>query len=107
MPTYDYECQDCGHTFEISQRISEKALADCPVCQQPKLRRLITAAAFHLKGGGWYKDGYGKGGSGRTENQRIDKLQEKVNETKTKDTDSGSSTSGSGGSTSGSGDASS
>ncbi|HMU40942.1 MAG TPA: zinc ribbon domain-containing protein [Pseudomonadota bacterium] len=93
MPTYDYECQACGHTFEVSQRITEKSLTDCPQCKEPKLQRLITAAAFHLKGGGWYKDGYGKGGSSRTENQRIDKLQQKVNESKAADSDSSGSTS--------------
>ena len=103
MPTYDYECQSCGHTFETSQRITEKALTDCPTCNQPKLQRLITAAAFHLKGGGWYKDGYGSSGSaGRTENQRIDKLTEKINESDKKSSESSSS----GGSTSGSGDSS-
>ncbi|HND11617.1 MAG TPA: zinc ribbon domain-containing protein [Pseudomonadota bacterium] len=97
MPTYDYECQNCGHTFETSQRITEKALTDCPECKQPKLQRLITAAAFHLKGGGWYKDGYGSGGSARTENQRIDKLQSKINESKASESSSDSSSSGSSG----------
>ena len=108
MPTYDYECQSCGHTFETSQRITEKALTDCPTCNQPKLQRLITAAAFHLKGGGWYKDGYGSASSGRTENQRIDKLSEKIKESDAKTSESSSSSSGTTGSSTsgGSGDAS-
>jgi len=104
MPTYDYECQSCGHTFETSQRITEKALTDCPSCNQPKLQRLITAAAFHLKGGGWYMDGYGGGGSGRTENQRIDKLTDKLKESESKSSESSSTSDSS--STSGSGDSS-
>lgn len=97
MPNYDYECQSCGYTFETSQRITEKALTDCPQCKQPKLQRLISAPAFHLKGGGWYKDGYGSAGSaGRTENQRIDKLSQKLNESESKSSDSSSGSSSSG-----------
>lgn len=93
MPNYDYECQSCGHTFETSQRITEKALTDCPQCKQPKLQRLISAPAFHLKGGGWYKDGYAStkaegGGGGET------KTESKPSETKTESKPAASSDSG-------------
>ena len=98
MPNYDYECQSCGHTFETSQRITEKALTDCPQCKQPKLQRLISAPAFHLKGGGWYKDGYGNT-KHRSENQVTDRLQKAINDDKKK-TETASSSGGDSGSSS-------
>jgi putative FmdB family regulatory protein len=56
MPTYEYQCKKCG-IFEISQRITEDALKTCPTCSGA-VERLISATAFHLKGGGWYKTDY-------------------------------------------------
>ena len=58
MPTYEYECPDCGHRFEEMQKITEDALTDCPKCQKTNVRRLVSATAFHLKGSGWYKTDY-------------------------------------------------
>ena len=61
MPIYEYECQQCG-LFEVVQKASDKALKCKPDCQDPKCpknaKRLISAAAFHLKGSGWYKTDY-------------------------------------------------
>ena len=42
MPTYDYECDACGHTMEEFQPITQKPLRKCPECKKPKLRRLIA-----------------------------------------------------------------
>lgn len=56
MPIYEYECAKCG-CFEHSQSIAEAPLARCPTCRR-KVRKLLSASAFHLKGGGWYSDGY-------------------------------------------------
>jgi len=55
MPIYEYQCQACGHHLEALQKISEEPLKDCPKCGQPQLSRLISAAGFRLKGGGWYE----------------------------------------------------
>ena len=55
MPIYEYQCEDCGHKFEVLQKISDATLTDCPTCKQPRLRKMVTAAAFRLKGGGWYE----------------------------------------------------
>jgi len=54
MPIYEYECGACGHRLEALQKISDPLLEDCPECEKPKLRKLISAAAFQLKGTGWY-----------------------------------------------------
>lgn len=64
MPTYEYRCGKCGN-FEITQRISEGALSKCPTCGED-VQRLLSAAPFHLKGGGWYKTDYAKSGSSGT-----------------------------------------
>ena len=54
MPIYEYECAKCGHRLETIQKVSEAPLADCPSCGKVALKRLISAAGFQLKGGGWY-----------------------------------------------------
>ena len=59
MPTYSYRCTECGHEFDIQQRITEDALKDCPECKKEALKKVIkSTGGFHLKGSGWYKDGY-------------------------------------------------
>ena len=58
MPTYDYQCQKCGHEFERVQRITEDPIKTCPECKSKKAKRLLSAPNFILKGGGWYADGY-------------------------------------------------
>ena len=57
MPTYDYRCDRCERTFEVRQRISAEPLTTCERCGGP-IRRLLAAAPFILKGGGWYVTDY-------------------------------------------------
>ncbi len=84
MPIYEYQCQSCGHQFETTQRITEDPLKDCPTCNQPKLERLISPTLFVLKGGGWYKDGYGNPTKPSTDNQGYDRLQKALDADKKK-----------------------
>ena len=59
MPTYDYECDACGHEFELFQTISENPKKKCPACKKFKLRRLFgTGAAVVFKGSGFYQTDY-------------------------------------------------
>ena len=59
MPTYDYECDACGHKFELFQSITENAKKKCPKCKKSKLRRLFgTGAAIVFKGSGFYQTDY-------------------------------------------------
>jgi putative FmdB family regulatory protein len=95
MPTYEYGCSACGHRFEEQQRMSDAPLRTCPQCTKDALERLITATAFVLKGGGWYKDGYGSQKSTRTENDRSDRLQKAVDDDKKKSTSSSDTSSSS------------
>jgi putative FmdB family regulatory protein len=55
MPIYEYECKACGHRFEAIQKISDSPLQECPQCNKPELHKLVSAAGFRLKGGGWYE----------------------------------------------------
>ncbi len=60
VPIYEYQCAGCGHKFEAIQRISDSSLTDCPECNEPALKKLISAAGFRLKGGGWYETDFKK-----------------------------------------------
>ena len=57
MPIYVYECASCGERFEYTQSLSEAPKTVCEKCSG-KLEKVIAPTAFHLKGGGWYKDLY-------------------------------------------------
>ena len=55
MPIYEYRCDQCGHQFEVLQKISDAPVKNCPKCNSNNPRRLVSAAAFKLKGTGWYE----------------------------------------------------
>jgi len=61
MPIYEYRCDQCGHELEKLQKMNEDPLKDCPACEKPELRKLISAAAFRLKGAGWYETDFKQG----------------------------------------------
>ncbi len=50
MPIFDYQCQQCGHTFDALQKLDEKPLKDCPECGKAALEKLISTPAFQVKG---------------------------------------------------------
>jgi len=58
MPMYEYRCEACGKQFELRQKFSDPPATDCPDCGGA-VAKLISAAAFALKGGGWHNEGYG------------------------------------------------
>ncbi len=53
MPTYEYECQDCGIHFERRQRITEEPLKTCPECKGT-VKRVLYPVGIVFKGSGWY-----------------------------------------------------
>ncbi len=86
MPIYEYECAACAHQLESLQKISDAPPIDCPKCGKPSLRKLISAAGFRLKGGGWYETDFKSGnkkknvvesGSSSTSSSSTDKAREK------------------------------
>jgi len=59
MPTYDYECDACGHKQEVFQNISDPLLEKCPKCKKKKYRRLFGAGGGVIfKGSGFYTTDY-------------------------------------------------
>ena len=59
MPTYDYECDACGHEMELFQGIKDPVKKKCPECGKNKLRRLFgTGGAIVFKGSGFYQTDY-------------------------------------------------
>jgi len=68
VPIYEYQCDDCGHSFEVMQKMSEEPLVECEKCGGP-LRKVLHPVAIHFKGSGFYTTDYGKG-SGRRSGSR-------------------------------------
>ena len=61
MPIYEYQCAACGHEAEVFQRMSDPDETHCPQCGKPDFQRMISAAGFRLKGGGWYETDFKSG----------------------------------------------
>ena len=86
MPTYDYECKNCGHSFEHFQSMSDDPLAECPECGGV-LRRLIGGGSgIIFKGSGFYVTDNRGGKNGKNNGaSKTDTTSESTSETK-KDT---------------------
>jgi putative FmdB family regulatory protein len=59
MPLYEYECDSCGHRFEVIQKFSDDPITECPKCQGA-VRKLLSSPAIQFKGTGWYITDYAK-----------------------------------------------
>jgi putative FmdB family regulatory protein len=59
MPTYEYACRDCGHSFEIVQSMLDEPLTMCPECGG-SLRKVFAPPAISFKGSGFYSTDHGK-----------------------------------------------
>ncbi len=64
MPVYEYECESCGHQFEVWQKITDPPLNSCEKCGG-KVRKLISQSTFILKGSGWYVTDYARKEKGK------------------------------------------
>jgi putative FmdB family regulatory protein len=85
MPTYDYECDACGHEFELFQSISDPVKRKCTECGKQKLRRLFgTGAAVVFKGSGFYQTDY-RSESYKKAAEKDKKSAEKTSESKSSD----------------------
>ena len=59
MPTYEYECQACGHEFERFHSMKDDPVKRCPECRRLKVKRLFgTGAGIIFKGSGFYETDY-------------------------------------------------
>ena len=73
MPIYEYKCDQCGHHLEALQKISEEPLIYCPECGDAALRKQVSAAAFRLKGTGWYETDFKGDGKEKKKESGKDK----------------------------------
>jgi putative FmdB family regulatory protein len=65
MPTYEYECKDCGHIFDVFQSMSDAPLKSCPKCGKDVRRLINGGTGIIFKGSGFYvTDKNKKSGSG-------------------------------------------
>ena len=105
MPTYEYTCRDCGHTFEIVQSMLDEPLTMCPECGG-SLRKVFAPPAISFKGSGFYSTDHGqkskrsgeaKGDGERSGEKSGQKTGEKTGEKSggTKESSNDSSTTGS------------
>ncbi|HYU63550.1 MAG TPA: FmdB family zinc ribbon protein [Verrucomicrobiae bacterium] len=67
MPIYGYRCSNCGHEFEIQQRMSDEPLKVCPQCQG-KLTKMVYPAGVRFKGSGFYTTDYKGTGNAESSN---------------------------------------
>jgi putative FmdB family regulatory protein len=59
MPTYDYQCKQCDHRWELFQSIKDKPIRKCPVCGKLKAQRMIgPGAGIIFRGSGFYQTDY-------------------------------------------------
>lgn len=100
MPTYEYECTECGHVFEMFQSITADPIKECPKCNG-KVRRLIgTGVGLIFKGSGFYITDYknkkstdsgfkGKSSDSKSTNKKIPESSEKSKTKNEKQKESG------------------
>ncbi len=63
MPIYEYRCSSCGFQKEYLRKVSDPLLNVCPECGKETFGKMLTAAGFQLKGGGWYATDFKHSGS--------------------------------------------
>lgn len=63
MPIYEYRCSSCGFQKEYLRKVSDPLLHVCPECGKETFGKMLTAAGFQLKGGGWYATDFKHSGS--------------------------------------------
>lgn len=78
MPTYDYQCQACNHTWELFQSMNDSPISTCPKCKKRKAKRLLgLGAGIIFKGSGFYETDYKKKDSGKKEGNSSEKTETK------------------------------
>lgn len=73
MPIYEYKCEGCNHALEVIQKVADAPLRECPACGAARLKRLVSAAGFQLKGTGWYATDFKDSGKKKKEDKTESK----------------------------------
>jgi putative FmdB family regulatory protein len=64
MPTYEYECLECKHRFDVFQSINDEPVANCVKCNG-RVRKLFSSAGIIFKGSGFHVNDYKSNGGGK------------------------------------------
>jgi len=70
MPVYEYECPACEKVYEVHQGMNDAPLTSCSVCGG-EVKKIMSMSSFHLKGGGWYSDGYASGSAAQGDSPKT------------------------------------
>jgi putative FmdB family regulatory protein len=81
MPLYEYQCDQCGHRFEVIQKFSDAPIAVCPKCGGP-VKKLLSSPAIQFKGSGWYITDYARKGDSATTKSGEAKADSTASDTK-------------------------
>lgn len=100
VPTYQYQCTQCGEALEVRQSFTDDALTVCPACEGA-LRKVFNAVGVVFKGSGFYRTDSRSGANGssstttktETKSDKSDKSDKKADTTSTSSSDSKSSSS--------------
>ncbi|MEI5522593.1 FmdB family zinc ribbon protein [Streptomyces brasiliscabiei] len=109
MPTYQYQCTECGEGLEAVQKFTDDALTECPSCQG-RLKKVFSAVGIVFKGSGFYRNdsrGSSSSSSPASKSSSSDAKSSSSSSSDTKSSSSSSSSSDSKSSSSGSSSASS
>ena len=72
MPTYDYQCQACGHEWELFQSMNDSPVKSCPKCKKRKAKRLLgLGAGLIFKGTGFYETDYKNKTGGESKKKKF------------------------------------
>lgn len=80
MPIYEYECEACGHRFELIQKFSDPLVEVCPKCGERKVHKLLSSPAIKFKGSGWYVTDYAPKGSPGSDGPKTETAEKKAGE---------------------------
>ncbi|MFC9467698.1 FmdB family zinc ribbon protein [Streptomyces coelicoflavus] len=106
MPTYQYQCTECGEGLEAVQKFTDDALTECPNCQG-RLKKVFSAVGIVFKGSGFYRnDSRGSSSSSSPASSSSKAASSSASSSSSSSSDSGSSSSSSSSSSSGSGSSS-
>lgn len=92
VPTYQYQCNDCGQPLEVQQSFSDDALTVCPSCDG-RLRKVFNAVGVVFKGSGFYRNDSRTGSSSGSGSGSSTPPASTSSDTSTKSTDTSSSSS--------------
>ncbi len=82
MPTYDYKCDQCSHTFELFQAMSDEPVKVCPRCGGPVRRLVSGGSGIIFKGSGFYITDYARKNGSKAEDKKEKPKKSKAAEKK-------------------------